>query len=287
MRRTLLRRAECCIHGPAAGFNRLVDGLGLGQHGRMKIVSWNVNSLNVRLPHVLDYLAAHGPDVLALQETKTPDEKFPAVAIEAAGYRVVHSGQKTYNGVALISRDEAADVQAGIPGYEDPQRRVLAATFNGVRVIDVYIPNGQEVGSDKYAYKLGWLTALNAYLKAQLAAYDKLVLLGDFNIAPADIDIHDPARWQGKIMCSETERGYFFDMLGMGLNDSLRSLHPDEGMHSWWDYRLNAFQRNWGIRIDHILTSAALTPVEGGVHREERGKERPSDHAPVWLEFEG
>lgn len=252
----------------------------------MKIVSWNVNSLNIRLPHVLDYLAAHSPDVLALQETKTPDEKFPAAGIEAAGYHVAFSGQKTYNGVAIISKQEASDVQAGIPGFEDPQRRVLAATVGGVRVIDVYIPNGQAVGSEKFDYKLSWLTAFSAYLKDELVRHEKLAVLGDFNIAPADVDIHDPARWQGKIMCSETERAYFFDMLGMGLDDSLRGLYPDEGMHTWWDYRLNAFQRNWGLRIDHILTSAALKPLEGGVHREERGRERPSDHAPVWLEFE-
>lgn len=252
----------------------------------MKIVSWNVNSLNIRLPHVLEYLAAHSPDVLALQETKTPDENFPAAEIEAAGYRVVYSGQKTYNGVAIISREQATDVQAGIPGYEDAQKRVLAASIGGVRIIDVYIPNGQEVGSEKYAYKLDWLTALCACLKAEMARHDRLLVLGDYNIAPADIDIHDPSRWQGKIMCSDAERRYFFDMIALGLTDSLRSLHPGEGMHSWWDYRLNAFQRNWGIRIDHILTSAALKPVAGGVHREERGRERPSDHAPVWVELQ-
>ncbi|OIO71593.1 MAG: exodeoxyribonuclease III [Zetaproteobacteria bacterium CG12_big_fil_rev_8_21_14_0_65_55_1124] len=252
----------------------------------MKIVSWNVNSLNVRLPHVLDYLKTHAPDVLALQETKTPDEKFPQAEIEAAAYHVVFSGQKTYNGVALLSKTEAVDVQAGIPEFEDAQRRVLAATINGVRIIDVYIPNGQEVGSEKYEYKLGWLKAFSGYLKAELVTHEKLLVLGDFNIAPADIDIHDPSRWQGKIMCSDTERQYFFAMLAMGLADSLRSLHPSEGMHSWWDYRLNAFQRNWGIRIDHILTTAALIPLAGGVHREERGRERPSDHAPVWVELQ-
>jgi len=252
----------------------------------MKIVSWNVNSLNIRLPHVLDYLAAHSPDVLALQETKTPDEKFPAAEIEAAGDHVIYSGQKTYNGVAIISRQDAGDVQAGIPGYDDPQKRVLAATVGGVRIIDVYIPNGQEVGSEKYAYKLDWLATLTAYLKDQLSAHDKLLVLGDFNIAPADIDIHDPSRWKEKIMCSTVERQRFFAMLDLGLSDSLRGLHPDDAMHSWWDYRLNAFQRNWGIRIDHILTTASLSLLDGGVHREERGRERPSDHAPVWLELD-
>ena len=252
----------------------------------MNIVSWNVNSLNVRLPHVLDYLAEHKPDVLALQETKTPDEKFPKAEIEAAGYHVAYSGQKTYNGVAVLSKTEATDVQAGIPDFEDAQRRVLAATIDGARIIDVYIPNGQEVGSEKYTYKLRWLSAFSTYLKEELAAHNNLVVLGDFNIAPADIDIHDPLRWQGKIMCSDTERKHFTAMLDMGMSDSLRQLHPDEGMHSWWDYRLNAFQRGWGIRIDHILTSATLKPLSGGVHAEERGRERPSDHAPVWVEVQ-
>ncbi len=279
MRGTLLLIPESCIHALVVGFE-------LGQHGRMKIVSWNVNSLNVRLPHVLDYLKEHAPDVLALQETKTPDDKFPKAEIEAAGYHVVYSGQKTYNGVAVLSRTEAQDVQAGIPGFEDVQRRVLATTISGVRIIDVYIPNGQEVGSEKYDYKLRWLSAFSAYLKEQLATHDKLVVLGDFNIAPADIDIHDPSRWQGKIMCSDAERQHFFAMLGMGMTDSLRSLHPNESMHSWWDYRLNAFQRGWGMRIDHILTTAALITLAGGVHREERSRERPSDHAPVWVELQ-
>ncbi len=252
----------------------------------MKIVSWNVNSLNVRLPHVLAYLAEHRPDVLALQETKLQDENFPVAEIEAVGYRVAFSGQKTYNGVAVLSRDEACDVQAGIPGYEDAQRRMLAASIGGVRIIDVYIPNGQEVGSEKFDYKLRWLQAFLAYLRDELARHDRLVVLGDFNIAPADIDIHDPVRWREKIMCSETERQYFAAMLDMGLVDTVRSLHPEQGMHTWWDYRLNAFQRGWGLRIDHVLATPLLAPTAGGVHREERGRERPSDHAPVWVELQ-
>jgi len=259
---------------------------GRSQHKLMKIVTWNVNSLNVRLSHVLDYLSGHAPDVLALQETKTLDEKFPHQEIEAAGYRVVYSGQKTYNGVAVLSRTEAIDVQAGIPGFSDAQRRMLAVSVGGVRIIDVYIPNGQEVDSEKYEYKLRWLEAFSAYLKEQLTQYDRLVVLGDFNIAPADIDIHDPLRWQGKIMCSELERQRFAAMLDMGLTDTLRELHPDEGMHSWWDYRLNAFQRGWGLRIDHVLATTMLRALAGGVHKEERGRERPSDHAPVWVEFQ-
>lgn len=256
------------------------------QHRGMKIASWNVNSLNVRLPHVLNYLAEYTPDVLALQETKTPDDSFPAAEIEAAGYQVAFSGQKTYNGVAVLSRSEATDVQAGIPDYEDAQRRLLAVSIGNVRIVDVYIPNGQEVDSEKFAYKMHWLEAFSVYLKEQLARYDRLVVLGDFNIAPADIDIHDPLRWQGKIMCSEEERQHFTTMLGLGLNDALRILYPKEGMHTWWDYRLNAFQRGWGLRIDHILVTPSLVPSAGGVHREERGRERPSDHAPVWVELQ-
>lgn len=250
----------------------------------MKIVSWNVNSLNIRLPHVLAYLAEHQPDVLALQETKLPDEKFPQVEIEAAGYQVVYSGQKTYNGVAVISRQPASDVVMDVPGLDDPQRRLLACTIDGVRIVDVYIPNGQEVGSEKYAYKFQWLTAFREFLKDELAKHEKLALLGDFNIAPADIDVHDPKRWREKIMCSTAERAMFASFLELGLFDRARELYPEDPMHSWWDYRLNAFDRNWGIRIDHVLTTAALSVAAAGVNAAERGKERPSDHAPVWVE---
>ncbi len=253
----------------------------------MNIVTWNVNSLNVRLPHVLRYLDEHTPDVLALQETKVPDERFPQADIEAAGYQVVFCGQKTYNGVAILSKNTASNVQAGMPEFDDAQRRVLAATINGVRIIDVYIPNGQEVGSEKYQYKLRWLDAFSAFLQQQMQAHDKLIVLGDFNIAPADIDIHDPLRWQGKIMCSERERAYFSAMLNSGLIDCVRALHPEAGMHSWWDYRLNAFPRNWGIRIDHVLATPTLHAEAAGVHRQERAQERPSDHAPVWVELAG
>jgi len=249
----------------------------------MKIVSWNVNSLNVRLEHVLAYLAAEQPDVLALQETKMTDDKFPQAEIEAAGYYVEFSGQKTYNGVAIISKMPMQDVHKDIPDLDDPQKRVIAATINGVRIIDVYIPNGQEVGSDKYSYKMKWLSALKKFVLAELAKHPKLVLLGDYNIAPADIDIHDPTRWEGQIMCSEQERAHYQDLLDFGLRDSLRELHPNEPMHSWWDYRANAYRRKWGIRIDHLLVSQAIEVTEGGIHAEERGKERPSDHAPAWI----
>lgn len=251
---------------------------------RMKIVTWNINSLNVRLPHLLDYLNEHQPDIVALQETKLPDEKFPKEEIEAAGYQVVFSGQKTYNGVAIVTKTPATGIETEIPNLDDPQRRVLAATIEGVRVVNIYIPNGQEVGSEKYDYKFRWLYAFRDYLSAQLAAHEKLIVLGDFNIAPADIDVHNPRRWQGKIMCSDREREFYQSLLALGLTDSIRTLYPDEPMHSWWDYRMNAYRRGWGIRIDHLLTTTALTPISGGVHADERGKERPSDHAPVWLE---
>jgi len=251
----------------------------------MKIVSWNVNSLNVRLPHLLDYLETAQPDIVALQETKLSDEKFPAADIEAAGYRALFSGQKTYNGVAIICRNKTTDLVTDMPGFDDPQRRLLAATIDGVRVICVYIPNGQEVGSEKYDYKFSWLNAFREFLKGELANYPRLIVLGDYNIAPADIDVHDPKRWAGKIMCSDAEREMYRSLLGLGLTDSLRQLYPDKPLHSWWDYRLNAFQRGWGIRIDHILTTKEIDLLAGGVSREVRALDRPSDHAPVWLEF--
>jgi len=244
-----------------------------------------VNSLNVRLPHLLEYLSTHQPDIVALQETKLPDEKFPTADIAVAGYHIAFSGQKTYNGVAIISRSQASDIVTDIPGFDDPQRRLLTATIDGVRIINVYIPNGQEVGSEKYDYKFRWLNAFREFLKTELAAHPRLIILGDYNIAPADIDIHDPKRWQGKIMCSDREREMYQTLLALGLTDSLRQLHPDEPMFSWWDYRLNAFGRGWGIRIDHILTTQAISLVDAGVSREVRALERPSDHAPVWLEF--
>ncbi|MDQ6955701.1 MAG: exodeoxyribonuclease III [Mariprofundaceae bacterium] len=251
----------------------------------MKITTWNVNSLKVRLPHVLEYLENEQPDVLALQETKQQDKDFPQAELEAAGYHVEFAGQKTYNGVAIISRKEATDMVFDVPNLDDPQRRLLAATIDDVRVIDVYIPNGHEVGCDKYQYKFRWLNALRDFLKTELEKYDKLVLLGDYNIAPADLDIHDPSRWVEKIMCSTPEREWFFSLMDMGLYDSLRQLHPEDAMHSWWDYRSNAFRRKWGIRIDHILATSALQIQAGGVHIDYRAKERPSDHAPVWAEL--
>ena len=251
----------------------------------MRMTTWNVNSLNVRLAHLLEYLDEFKPDVVALQETKVPDERFPTAEIEAAGYRVIFSGQKTYNGVAIISREEATDIITDIPGFDDPQRRLLAATINGVRFINVYIPNGQEVGSEKYGYKFSWLNAFKPYLQNELANHASAVVLGDYNITPTDFDVHDPSRWQGKITCSKQEREFFAQFLQLGLKDSVRELHPDDPMFSWWDYRMNAFRRKWGIRIDHLLVTPAMQPVAAGVAANYRAKERPSDHAPVWADF--
>jgi len=249
----------------------------------MHIVTWNVNSLNVRLPHVLEYLERHKPDILALQETKLPDERFPVPAIEQAGFHVCYSGQKTYNGVAIISQIPATDCIYDLPGLDDPQRRLLAATINGLRIINVYIPNGQEVGSEKYAYKFRWLSALQKHLAVELQMHERLVLLGDYNIAPEDRDVHDAKRWRGKIMCSDMERAAFRNILSLGLNDTVRSLCPDEPVFSWWDYRLAAFQRGWGVRIDHILVTENLMISKVGVDTYMRARERPSDHAPVWV----
>jgi len=257
----------------------------IGHHRPMRIVTWNVNSLKIRLPHVLEFLASRQPDILALQETKLEDANFPRAEIEAAGYQVSFAGQKTYNGVAVISRRPASDPVTDMPGFDDPQRRLLAVTVGDTRIVDVYVPNGQEVGSEKFAYKLSWLAAFREWLAAEATRHEKLVVLGDFNIAPADLDIHDPKRWREKIMCSSVEREQFGSLLAIGFNDVIRQLHPTEPMHSWWDYRLNAFGRSWGLRIDHLLASRALQPQTGGVATEFRALERPSDHAPVWVDF--
>ncbi len=256
----------------------------------MKIVSWNVNSLNVRLPHVLSFLEQEKPDVLALQETKLTDDKFPLDAIRDTGYQAVFAGQKTYNGVCMLSRKSGTDIVTDIPALGDPQRRLLAASVGSIRIINVYIPNGQAVGSDKCAYKFRWLHAFRTYLETEMAIHDKLVVLGDYNIAPADQDVHDPDRWHEKIMCSTAEREWFQSLQasgpeGLGLVDTVRLIHPHEPMHSWWDYRMNAFRRQWGIRIDHILATPTLPALQAGVATEYRALERPSDHAPVWVEF--
>ena len=254
----------------------------------MKIATWNVNSLKVRLPQVLEWLAAHEPDVLVLQEIKQVAEAFPAEALQTAGYRGLASGQKTYNGVAVISKQAASDPVTDFPGFEDPQRRILATTINGVRVINLYVPNGSEVGSEKYDYKLGWLAALKTFLQDELSRHDKLVVLGDFNIAPADEDVYDAEKWGDSILCSPKERAALRELLALGLTDVFRRFEQPEKSFSWWDYRAAGFRRNAGLRIDLILTSDAMTAscFKSYVDKEPRGWERPSDHAPVVAEFE-
>ena len=250
----------------------------------MKIATWNVNSLKVRLPHLLEWLAANPVDAICLQETKSEDKNYPQAELEAAGYRSVFSGQKTYNGVAILSREAASDVQYGIPGFEDEQKRVIAATINGVRVVCVYIPNGQEVGSDKYEYKLKWLKALTAWLQDELAKYPKLALLGDYNIAPEDRDVYDPVAWKDVVLVSAPERDAFKALLQLGLRDAFRLFEQAEKSYSWWDYRMMAFRRNMGLRIDHILISAALQCSSCSIDKAPRKLERPSDHTIVVAE---
>jgi len=253
----------------------------------MKLATWNVNSLKVRLPHVLDWLAANPVDVLCLQETKLQDADFPVAELQAAGYHSVYSGQKTYNGVAILSRMPGDDVQFGIPGFADEQKRVVAATFDGVRAVCVYVPNGQSVDSDKYQYKLGWLDALHAWLKDELARYPQLALLGDYNIAPEDRDVYDPEAWRGNVLVSEPERDQFRNLEQLGLRDSFRMFEQPDKSYSWWDYRMMAFRRNRGLRIDHILLSEPLAAQCKScvIDREPRKLERPSDHTPVVVEF--
>ena len=253
----------------------------------MKIATWNVNSLNVRLPHVLEWLASAEPDVLVLQEIKQVSEAFPETSFVEAGYQAVASGQKTYNGVAVISRKPSADQVTDFPGFEDPQRRILASTIDGVRVINLYVPNGHSVGSEKYEYKLGWLSALNIFLKDQMKTHDKLVVLGDFNIAPEDRDVYDADKWGDDILCSPLEREALGELLKLGLTDVYRNFEQPEKAFSWWDYRRAGFQRNAGLRIDLILTSDTMTAAcqASYIDREPRTWERPSDHTPVIAEF--
>jgi len=250
----------------------------------MKIATWNVNSLKVRLPHLLGWLAQQQPDVVCLQETKQQDADFPHAELQAAGYHSVCSGQKTYNGVAILSREPIADVRTGIPDFADEQKRVIAATIADVRIVCVYVPNGQSVDSDKYQYKLNWLAALTAWLKDELAKHPKLALLGDYNIAPEDRDVHDPQAWQGNVLVSEPEREAFKGLAALGLRDAFRLFEQDAKSYSWWDYRMLAFRRNQGLRIDHILISAALQCTVCVIDKAPRKLERPSDHTPVIAE---
>ncbi|MBB2486325.1 exodeoxyribonuclease III [Mitsuaria sp. WAJ17] len=249
----------------------------------MKFATWNVNSLAVRLPQLLDWLAANPVDALVLQETKLTDDKFPTLEIGAAGYQVQWFGQKTYNGVALLSRTPALDIVKNIPDLGDEQARVIAGTVDGVRVIGAYFPNGQAPDSEKFAYKMGWLEALREWVRGELKAHERLVLMGDFNIAPEDRDVYDPVAWAGQIHCTPQERAHFQDLLGLGLVDAFRLFEQPPKSWSWWDYRNLAFRKNQGLRIDHILVSEALRPrvTACEIDKQPRRNERPSDHAPV------
>jgi exodeoxyribonuclease III len=259
----------------------------------LRLATWNVNSLNVRLPHVLGWLEANPVDCLCLQETKLPDERFPAAALAEAGYRSIFHGQPTYNGVALLWRADAAidpdDIARGNPLFPEDHRRVIAATLGDLRVICIYVPNGQSVGSDKYQYKLRWLAALNQWLAQQIERYPRLALLGDYNIAPDDRDVHDPAAWAGQVLCSAPEREQFAAMTSLGLKDCFRLFEQPPKIFSWWDYRQLAFRRNTGLRIDHILVTDSLAKraVACTIDKAPRKLEQPSDHAPVVLEIDG
>jgi exodeoxyribonuclease-3 len=253
----------------------------------MKLASWNVNSLKVRLPHVLDWLQQQQPDILGVQETKTIDENFPVEEIQAAGYHVAFAGQKTYNGVAVISKSEAVDIITDLPGIEDPQRRVLGATIGDVRFLNLYVPNGSEVGSEKYEYKLDWLDKLAQYVETQIAEHENFVVVGDFNIAPDDRDVHDPEAWHERILCSTPERDSLKRLIDLGLSDTFRLFEQEEKLFSWWDYRAAGFRRNLGLRIDLVLSSPAMTErcTASYIDKEPRKLERPSDHAPAVAEF--
>lgn len=253
-----------------------------------KLASWNVNSLKVRLDQVFEWLESSQVDVLAMQETKLIDENFPAEAFIQKGYHVVYAGQKTYNGVAIVSRHPITDVLTDIPDLDDPQRRILAVTVAGIRLIDLYVPNGADLTSDKYQYKLGWLEKVTAFIQQQLSVFPKVAVVGDFNIAPDDRDVHDPAEWQNGILVSPAERQAFVDLLSLGLHDSFRNFEQEDKLFSWWDYRAAGFRRNRGLRIDHILLNHELNALclQSKIDKEPRKVERPSDHAPVWVELD-
>ncbi len=249
----------------------------------MQLVTWNLNSLRVRLPHLLDWLAVQQPDVVCLQETKLEDPIFPVAAFHAAGYHAIYRGQKTYNGVAILSKTPIHEAANAISDWVDPQKRVLAATIAGIRIVCVYVPNGQCVDSDKYDYKRRWLAALHRWLQTELTRHPRLALLGDFNIAPQACDVYDPAAWEGKILYSPPERAALQALLDLGLKDSFRLFPQENASYSWWDYRMNAFRRNLGLRIDHILLSTPLAEqcTACRIDKAPRRLERPSDHAPV------
>jgi len=254
----------------------------------LKLASWNVNSLKVRFEQVLAWLQSSQVDILALQETKLIDEMFPVQLFQDHGFHVIFSGQKTYNGVAIISRHPISEILTDIPDLQDPQRRILAATVAGIRLINLYVPNGSEVGSEKYHYKLNWLEKVTGFVGEQLSLYPHVAVVGDFNIAPDDRDVHDPQLWEGCILVSPLERQAFAALIALGLNDSFRNVPQAEKLFSWWDYRAAGFRRNLGMRIDHILLSEQLNTqcVQSLIDVEPRRAERPSDHAPVWVELD-
>ncbi|MBL8391625.1 MAG: exodeoxyribonuclease III [Candidatus Accumulibacter sp.] len=253
----------------------------------MKIASWNVNSLKIRLPQLLAWLGREHPDIVCLQETKLEDSSFPSLELEACGYRAAFAGQKTYNGVALLTRERPSNVVVGNPLLRDVQMRLLTATVGDICVVCAYVPNGQAVGSEKYAYKLAWLDALRRWIGEGLRGNPNLILAGDFNIAPEDRDVHDPLAWSGQILCSDAERSAYQALLDLGLHDSFRLFAQAEKSFSWWDYRMLGFQKNHGLRIDHILLSSPLADrcTAAGIRLEMRKLERPSDHAPVTAEL--
>lgn len=250
----------------------------------MKVATWNVNSIRTRLPRLLAWLERRQPDIVCLQEIKVTDDLFPAVEVSGLGYKALVAGQPTYNGVAILARGEASDTVRALPGDgPDGPRRLLVTTLEGLRIVNVYAPNGQAVGSDKYAYKLDWYRRLREFLDEVFDPHDPIILCGDLNVAPEDRDVWDPEKWRGEIMCSEPEREAFRALAGWGLADSLRLHRAEHGLYTWWDYRAGAFHRGWGLRIDHILLSAPLagrcTAVE--IDRDERKGDKPSDHVPV------
>ena len=256
----------------------------------MKLATWNVNSLNIRLPRLLAWLAAETPDIVCLQETKTEDVKFPRMEIEAAGYAACFSGQRTYNGVALLLRagsGEPTDIVSALPNFDDHQKRVIAATIGGRRVVCLYVPNGQSTDSDKYRYKLDWCAAAGGYIRDELKRHANVAVVGDFNVAPEDRDVHDPGLWAGQVLCSDPERAAFRAFLDAGLVDSFRLFEQPPQTFSWWDYRQLAFPKNRGLRIDHILLSPPLAArcTASRVDRNERKGDKPSDHAPVIVEL--
>jgi exodeoxyribonuclease III len=253
----------------------------------LKLATWNVNSLNVRLPRLLDWLAANQPDIIGLQETKVDDARFPALEIAAAGYAAIFYGQRTYNGVAILSRQPAADVCPDMPEFPDDHKRVLAATVGDIRFVCFYVPNGQALTSDKFQYKLRWLAAATAYVRAELERYPRLAVVGDMNVAPEDRDVHDPDLWHGQVLCSDAERDAFRAWLALGLKDAFRLFDQPANIFSWWDYRQLAFPKNNGLRIDHILLSPALADscTSCRIDRQARKGEKPSDHAPVIAEL--